>query len=277
MLDRVTVAISRTTRSIGARLERSRSVGHQDHGETDRQRPRPPRRPARRETLNGPSTSAAVAAHRTAPLMRTTFQYSRTRSASHAGGCVERWVVAPIQARARHRRDSRHDRDDPPPRRSRRPGGLLADHVACAACGRGSGWSSRVARRRGAPSAGPGLGLAAPVRRAVRAGPGPPHEIPVDVRATTRDGVPVLVLAEATVSIPRPVVGTRYADPWPAAELAAEETIARSVTGWSAAELAQTAECRAAAAPRAVGQDGGRRARGRGPRPRARRGRRPAR
>jgi len=69
-----------------------------------------------------------------------------------------------------------------------------------------------------------------------------PHEIPVGVRATTRDGVPVLVLVEATVSIPRPVPGTRYADPWPAAELAAEETIARSVTGWSAADLTQTAD-----------------------------------
>jgi len=69
-----------------------------------------------------------------------------------------------------------------------------------------------------------------------------PHEIPVGVRAKTRDGVPVLVLVEATVSIPRPVPGTWYADPWPAAELAAEETIARSVTGWSAADLTQTAD-----------------------------------
>jgi len=66
-----------------------------------------------------------------------------------------------------------------------------------------------------------------------------PCEVPLHARATTRDGVPVLVLAEATVSIPRPAVGTRYADPWPAAEQAAEETIARTVTGWSATDLTQ--------------------------------------
>jgi regulator of protease activity HflC (stomatin/prohibitin superfamily) len=68
-----------------------------------------------------------------------------------------------------------------------------------------------------------------------------PHEVPVGVRATTADGVPVLVLAEATVSVAPPAPGTRYADPWPAAELATEETIAGIVTGWSAAELTQTA------------------------------------
>lgn len=68
-----------------------------------------------------------------------------------------------------------------------------------------------------------------------------PQEVPIHVRATTRDGVPVVVLAEATVSLPRPVVGTRYADPWPAAELAAEDMIARTVTDWSVAELARTA------------------------------------
>lgn len=66
-----------------------------------------------------------------------------------------------------------------------------------------------------------------------------PHELPVGVRATTADGVPVLVLLEATVSIPRPEPGTRYADPWPAAERAAERTIAHTVTGWSAADLTQ--------------------------------------
>jgi regulator of protease activity HflC (stomatin/prohibitin superfamily) len=68
-----------------------------------------------------------------------------------------------------------------------------------------------------------------------------PHDLPVAVRATTRDGVPVLVLLEATVSIPKPAPGVRYADPWPAAELAAEEAIARVVTDWSAAGLTQTA------------------------------------
>lgn len=67
-----------------------------------------------------------------------------------------------------------------------------------------------------------------------------PHDVPVGARATTSDGVPVLVLAEATVSVPRPVPGTRYADPWIAAEVAAEEAIARAVAGWSATELTQT-------------------------------------
>lgn len=88
-----------------------------------------------------------------------------------------------------------------------------------------------------------------------------PAETSVLARSTTRDGVPVLVLAEATVSFPRPVVGTRYADPWPAAELAAEETIARTVADWSAAELTRSAavtsqplrrEVRAAADPHGV-------------------------
>jgi regulator of protease activity HflC (stomatin/prohibitin superfamily) len=68
-----------------------------------------------------------------------------------------------------------------------------------------------------------------------------PHDLPVAVRATTSDGVPVVVLLEASVSIPPPSTGTRYADPWPAAEAAAEETIARVVTEWSAAGLTQTA------------------------------------
>jgi len=69
-----------------------------------------------------------------------------------------------------------------------------------------------------------------------------PHQLPLQVRATTRDGVPVVVLAETTVSFPRPAVGARYADPWPGAEVTAEETIARTVAGWSAAELTQTAD-----------------------------------
>ncbi|MFC7494210.1 MULTISPECIES: SPFH domain-containing protein [unclassified Nocardioides] len=68
-----------------------------------------------------------------------------------------------------------------------------------------------------------------------------PHELPVGVRATTADGVTVLVLVEATVSIARPEAGARYADPWPAAELAAEQTIAHTVTGWAASDLTQTA------------------------------------
>ncbi|WP_459969137.1 SPFH domain-containing protein [Nocardioides pyridinolyticus] len=68
-----------------------------------------------------------------------------------------------------------------------------------------------------------------------------PSEAPVLARSVTRDGVPVLVLAEATVSFPRPALGTRYADPWPAAEQAAEETIARTVADWSAAEITRAA------------------------------------
>ncbi|HEY0952016.1 SPFH domain-containing protein [Nocardioides sp.] len=68
-----------------------------------------------------------------------------------------------------------------------------------------------------------------------------PHDLPVAVRATTRDGVPVLVLLEATVSIPAPTPGTPYADPWPAAELAAEEAVAQVVTDWSAGDLPRTA------------------------------------
>lgn len=81
-----------------------------------------------------------------------------------------------------------------------------------------------------------------------------PHDVPLHVRATTRDGVPVLVLAEATVSLPRPVVGTRYADPWPAAELAAEGTIAQSVAGWSAAEITHAAAATSRPLRRAVGE-----------------------
>lgn len=80
------------------------------------------------------------------------------------------------------------------------------------------------------------------------------HDVPIHARTTTRDGVPVLVLAEATVSLPRPVVGTRYADPWPAAELAAEESIARSAAGWSVAELTHTIAETTPPLRRAVGQ-----------------------
>lgn len=68
-----------------------------------------------------------------------------------------------------------------------------------------------------------------------------PHELPVSARATTADGVPVLVMLEVRVSIPRPGAGTRYADPWPAAELVAEQTIAHAVADWSAADLTQAA------------------------------------
>ncbi|HEX5090357.1 MAG TPA: hypothetical protein VFV89_21285 [Nocardioides sp.] len=68
-----------------------------------------------------------------------------------------------------------------------------------------------------------------------------PHEVPLLVRATTLDGVRVLVLAEATVSLPAPEPGTAYADPWVPAEGAAQATIARVVATWSASELATSA------------------------------------
>lgn len=80
------------------------------------------------------------------------------------------------------------------------------------------------------------------------------HGVPLHARTTTRDGVPVLVLAEATVSLPRPVVGTRYADPWPAAELAVEESIARSAAGWSVAELTHSVAESTRPLRRAVGE-----------------------
>lgn len=78
-------------------------------------------------------------------------------------------------------------------------------------------------------------------------------DLPIQVRAETRDGVRVHVLAEATVALPRPVVGAPYADPWPAAERAAEAAIARAVTGWSAADLTQSAAASTRTLRRQVG------------------------
>jgi len=43
-------------------------------------------------------------------------------------------------------------------------------------------------------------------------------DLPVTVRATTIDGVPVLVLLETVVEVLPPMPGHPYADPWPAAE-----------------------------------------------------------
>jgi hypothetical protein len=63
------------------------------------------------------------------------------------------------------------------------------------------------------------------------------HEVPLMVRATTGDGLRVLVLAEAAVALPRPEPGVRYVDPWPPAEEAAEAAVAEAVAGWSTAEL----------------------------------------
>jgi hypothetical protein len=86
-----------------------------------------------------------------------------------------------------------------------------------------------------------GLVVRLPVLETFVEGVDGPAEVPVSARATTRDGVPVLVLAEATVAVPRPRAGAPYVDRWPAAELAVEETIARTVTGWAASALTQTA------------------------------------
>ena len=72
-----------------------------------------------------------------------------------------------------------------------------------------------------------------------------PTETSLLARSTTRDGVPVLVLAEATIAVRRPEAGTAYVDPWPAAEVAAEETIARTVAEWTVAELTHAAEAAA--------------------------------
>ncbi len=63
------------------------------------------------------------------------------------------------------------------------------------------------------------------------------HEMPVGVRATTRDGVPVLLLVELTIRIPPPAPGDPYADPWPDAELAAESVLADAVASWTVGGL----------------------------------------
>ena len=60
---------------------------------------------------------------------------------------------------------------------------------------------------------------------------------PLLVRATTRDGLRVLVAAEATVVLPRLEAGVRFVDPWPAAEPAAEEAIVRAIAGWTTTDL----------------------------------------
>jgi len=51
------------------------------------------------------------------------------------------------------------------------------------------------------------------------------HDVPLAVRATTIDGVPVVVLVETVVTIRPPAPGRRYADPWPAAEEQVEAEI----------------------------------------------------
>lgn len=67
--------------------------------------------------------------------------------------------------------------------------------------------------------------------------PADPHEVPLMVRATTSDGLRVLVLAEATVVLPRPEPGIRYVDQWRVAETDAEEAVARAIAGWSTSDL----------------------------------------
>ena len=67
--------------------------------------------------------------------------------------------------------------------------------------------------------------------------PAEPHEVPLMVRATTSDGLRVLVLADATVVLPRPKPGTRYVAPWRVAEPDAEQAVARAVAGWTTSEL----------------------------------------
>jgi len=63
------------------------------------------------------------------------------------------------------------------------------------------------------------------------------HDMPVGVRATSRDGVPVLLLVELTIRVPPPEPGDVYVDPWPDAELAAESVLADAVASWTVGGL----------------------------------------
>lgn len=131
---------------------------------------------------------------------------------------------------------------------------VLAAAAVAAAC-----WSA-VAVRRVEPGevtvvtrggvvrrlSGPGLAWRLPVVESFEVVRDGPQVLPVGVRATTRDGVAVLVLLEATVSFPQPAPGTTYADPWPGAEVAMEGALATSVSSWTAAGLTHltAADCR---------------------------------
>jgi regulator of protease activity HflC (stomatin/prohibitin superfamily) len=64
-----------------------------------------------------------------------------------------------------------------------------------------------------------------------------PHELPVRVRATTLDDVPVLVLAEVAVRVLPPEIGDTWADPWPEAEVVAERVLADLVATLPVAQL----------------------------------------
>ncbi|KQW45105.1 hypothetical protein ASC77_20210 [Nocardioides sp. Root1257] len=67
------------------------------------------------------------------------------------------------------------------------------------------------------------------------------HDMPVGVRATTRDGVPVLLLVELTIRVAPPEPGDPYVDPWPDAELAAEAVLADAVASWTVGGLPDAA------------------------------------
>lgn len=64
-----------------------------------------------------------------------------------------------------------------------------------------------------------------------------PHALPVRVRATTVDGVPVLMWAEVEVRLLPPEIGRPWADPWQQAEAYAEHTLADLVATMPVAQL----------------------------------------
>jgi hypothetical protein len=68
-------------------------------------------------------------------------------------------------------------------------------------------------------------------------GPSGPVSRPLLVRAGTRDGVRVLVVAQAVVTLPVPTVGAAYAAAWPRAELDAEDAVGRFLASHDLAEL----------------------------------------
>lgn len=85
-----------------------------------------------------------------------------------------------------------------------------------------------VATRRGVVSrvAGPGLFLRVPVADQVEVLSAGPEELPLAVRATSRDGTDVRLLATALVRRRSPEPAEPYADPWAAASQAAEQVLA---------------------------------------------------
>lgn len=64
-----------------------------------------------------------------------------------------------------------------------------------------------------------------------------PHGLPVRVRATTADGVPVLVLAEVEVRLLAPDVGRPWTDPSSEAERLAEQVLADLVASLPVTQL----------------------------------------